>query len=89
MNFNELNSELYQLSAPHRFTKNPGDYDKGYLKIADWLGDVCFHFEQKRKKQELADETEFLALIEKCKRETDELSDSEFKRGLLKALSEV
>ena len=67
MDFNKLNSELYQLSAPHRFAKKPTELDKGYLKIADWLGDVCFHFEQRRKNQEKCDEDEFKALIESYK----------------------
>ena len=89
MDFNKLNSELYQNSAPHRFSKQPGDLDKGYLKIADWLGDLCFYFEQKRKNQELAYEDEFMEHIEKCRKETSKLPDSEFKKGLLKALSEV
>jgi len=89
MDFNKLNSEIYQLSAPHRFSKQPGAYDKGYLKIADWIGDLCFYFEQKRKNQELTDEDEFREHIEKCKIDTSELPDSDFKKGLLKALSEV
>ncbi len=89
MDFNKLNTELYQLSAPHRFSKKPTELDKGYLKISDWLGDVCFHFEQKRKKQENLDENEFKALIEEYRAKINELDDSEYKRGLLKALNEV
>jgi len=89
MDFNKLNTELYQLSTPHRFSKNPNDFDKGYLKIADWLGDVCFHFEQKRKNIEKLDEDEFKNLIDSYVEKVDELNDSEYKDGLLKALSDV
>ncbi len=89
MDFNKLNSELYQLSAPHRFAKKPTKLDKGYLKIADWLGDVCFHFEQKRKQQEKFDEDEFKALVNEYRVKIMELDDSPYREGLLKAISEV
>ncbi len=89
MDFNKLNTELYQLSAPHRFSKKPTELDKGYLKIADWLGDVCFHFEQKRKNQEKSDEEEFKALIDDYRDKINELDNSEYKKGLLKALREA
>lgn len=89
MDFNKLNSELYQLSAPHRFAKKPTDIDRGYIKIADWLADVCFHYEQKRKQQDVFDEDEFKALIEEYRAKVHWLQESEYKNGLLKALSEV
>jgi len=89
MDFNKLNSELYQLSAPHKFTKKPSDLDKGYMKISNWLNDLCYHFEQKRKANELSDEEEFKAIIESYREKINELCDSEYKRGLLKALNEV
>jgi len=89
MNFNKLNSDLYQLSSQHRFSKDPNAFDKGYMKVSEWLADMCFYYEKKRKAQEVADEAEFLSLIEKHREKILELKDSEYRRGLLKALSEV
>lgn len=89
MDFNKLNSELYQLSAPYKFAKKPTDFDKGYMKISDWLNDLCYYFEQKRIAEELNDENEFKALIESYRAKINELSESEYKQGLLKALNEI
>lgn len=89
MDFNELNSELYQLSAPYRFSKQPNDFDKGYMKISDWINDLCYYFEKKRQSQESADEDEFKALIESYREKILKLDDSQYKEGLLKAISEM
>ncbi len=89
MDFNKLNQELYQQSANNRFSKNPGEYTKGYVKISNWLAELCFYYEQRRVNQEKYDEEEFKALIEEHRAKISELDDSEFKEGLLKALSEV
>ena len=89
MDFNKLNTDLYHLSAPYKFTKKPNDFSKGYIKISDWLADVCFHYEQKRKLQDGVNEDEFKALIEEHRMKINKLDNSEFKQGLLKALSEV
>ena len=89
MDFNKLSSELYQLSAPHRFPRKPNQVDKGYLKISDWLNDLCYHYEKKRKDQEQYDEDEFKALVEEYRTKINELSDSDYKIGLLKAINEV
>ena len=56
MDFNKLNTELYQLSAPHRFPRKATEFDKGYLKISDWLGDLCYYYEKKRQSQEQYDD---------------------------------
>jgi len=89
MDFNKLNSELYQLSAPHRFARKPSEIDRGYLKMSNWLNDLCFYFEQKRKHQELDDEDEFKSLIEDHRAKVNKLVDSDYKRGLLKALNDL
>ena len=86
MDFNKLNSELYQESAPSRFAKKPTSYDKGYLKISDWLGELCFHFEQKRKNQVILDEEEFRAVVKEHMEKIEELEPSEYKDGLLKVV---
>ena len=59
-----------------------------YIK-SNWLNDLCYHYEKKRQQQELSDEDEFKTLIDSHKAKVNELDDSEYKRGLLKALSEV
>ena len=89
MDFNKLNTELYHLSAPYKFTKKPNDFSKGYIKISDWLADLCFHYNLKRKSQDSENESEFRALIKEHKMKIEKLSESEFKKGLLKALSEI
>ena len=89
MDFNKLNTELYQESAASRFAKKPTDYDRGYMKINDWLADLCFHFEKKRKTQEKHDEDEFKVLLLEYRDKINELTDSDYKNGLLKAMSKV
>ncbi len=64
MDFNKLNSELHQLSMPHRFPRKATELDRGYLKISDWLNDSYYYYENKRQEQESYDEDEFKALIE-------------------------
>ena len=64
MDYNKLNSQLYQLSMPHRYPKHkPNSLDKGYLKISDWIADLCYHFEQKRLALDKLSEEEFKQLI--------------------------
>lgn len=89
MDFNKLNSDIYQLSANYRFSKNPQEFDRGYLKISNWLADLCFHYEQKRKIEEVSNEDEFRKLIEEYRDKINELEPSQYKDGLLKAISEV
>lgn len=89
MDFNKLNDELYQQSAPHMFSKKPNDFDKGYMKISKWLADLCYYYEQKRQAQEITDEDEFKVVIEEYRTKINELEASDYKSGLLKALNEV
>ncbi len=89
MDFNKLNSELYQLSANHRFSKKPNDLDKGYLKISNWLNDLCYYYEKKRQEQESYDEDEFRKLVDECRAKINELEPSEYREGLLKAIGDV
>lgn len=89
MDFNKLNEELYQLSAPHRFAKTPDEIDRGYLKISNWLGDLCYHFEKKRKQQENFDEDEFKSLLNQYREKIMELDESPYREGLIKAIEEV
>ena len=89
MDFNKLNSELHQLSAPHRFSKKPDDFDRGYMKISNWLNGLCYYYEQKRKADELSDENEFQNLIDDYISKINELEASDYKNGLLKAINEI
>lgn len=89
MDFNKLNAVLYQQSATYRFAKKPNDFDKGYMKISKWLADLCYYYEHKREQQELADEDEFMALINDYKTKINKLGESDYKKGLLKAIGEV
>ena len=89
MDFNKLNSHLYQQAAPYRFSKNPNNIDKGYLKISDWLADLCFYYEKKREAHELSDEEEFKQLIQTHKKNISDLKESDYKQGLLKAINEI
>lgn len=89
MDFNKLNNYLYQESAPHRFNKKPSKYDEGYLYTSNWLNDLCYYFEQKRKKQVLNDEDEFMKLVEEQINKVKRLQPSLYKDGLLKALEDV
>ncbi|HIC12443.1 MAG TPA: hypothetical protein EYO75_03555 [Sulfurimonas sp.] len=89
MDFNELNSELYQLSAPHRFSKQPNDFDKGYLKMSNWLNDLCYYYEKRRKQQENHDAEEFIGLVAEHKKKLLQLEDSDYKKGLLKAINKL
>ena len=89
MDFNKLNSDLYQLSANHRFSKKPNDLDKGYLKISDWLNDLCYYYEKKRQEQESADEDEFQGLVAEYRIKINELEPSKYQDGLRKAINEV
>ncbi len=89
MDFNKLNTELYQLSAPHRFAREKNDLHRGYLKISDWLNDLCYHYEKKRQSEEQSNEDEFKALVDEYRAKINELESSEYKNGLLKAINEV
>jgi len=89
MDFNKLNQHLYDNSAPHRFAKKPTDLDRGYLKMSDWLSDLCYYYEKKRQAQELADENEFKALIQAHREKIEALSESIYKEGLMKAIDEL
>jgi len=89
MDFNKLNSDLYTQSAPHKFAKKANDFDRGYMKISNWLNDLCYHYEQKRIANELSDENEFQNLIEDYRIKINELEESDYKSGLLKAINEI
>lgn len=89
MDFNKLSLNLYQESAPYRFTKKPNDFHKGYVKMSDWLNELCFYYEKKRQTQEFANANEFKFLVQEHKNKINELKESDYKKGLLKAINEI
>lgn len=93
MDFNQLNEKLYQQSMPSRYPKKKkkkkSDYDKGYIKIANWLAELCLHFEKRRAERDSMDEIEFNNIVEEYRVKIEELEDSSYKKGLMKALGEV
>jgi len=80
---------LHTKAAHYKFTKKPGSFDKGYLKINDWLNDLCFYYIQKHKQIAKEDEKEFSTLIQAHREKIEALSPSEYKEGLLKALTDI
>jgi len=89
MDFEKLNSELYTKAGHYRFAKKPTDFDKGYLKISNWVNDLCFFYIQKRNKQDKIDEVEFNKFIEAQKEKIEALKPSSYRDGLLKAVDDI
>ena len=91
MDFNKLNEELYQLSMNHRFPTKRGvtKCDEGYIRISDWLNELCYFFEKQRETQEILNEEQFKSVVNLYRKKVEKLPPSEYKDGLLKALSEV
>ncbi len=89
MNFKKLSNDLYFLASHHKFAKKPTDYDRGYMKIADWINDVCWHYMQKRKQLDRDSEIEFKSLVQAQRKKIEALEPSEYKDGLIKAVDDV
>lgn len=89
MDFTKLNQDLHNKAAHYKFTKKPTSFDKGYLKISNWANDLCFYYIQKHKHIQTEDEQEFNKLIQEHRDTIEVLPSSEYKEGLLKALSDI
>ena len=89
MDFTKLNQDLHNKAAHYKFSKQPTAYDKGYLKISDWVNDLCFYYIQKNKLIQNEDTQEFKKLIQAHREKIESLKPSEYKEGLLKALDDV
>ena len=89
MNFEELNDSLYFKASHYKFSKNPTDFDKGYVKISDWINDLCFYYIQKSKALDKGNDDEFKELLTAQKKKVQELKPSLYKKGLLKALDDI
>ena len=89
MNFEQLNEELYFKSSHYKFAKKPTDFDKGYLKVREWVNDLCFFYIQKSKQIEQMNEDEFKELVQAQREKAEALEPSLYSDGLLKALDDV
>ncbi len=89
MDFEKLNNDLYYKSSHYKFAKKPTDFDKGYLKISDWVNDLCWHYITKRKQLDAEMDAEFKKLLQEQKKKILALSPSEYKDGLSKAVDDV
>ena len=89
MDFIKLNKNLHSKAAHYKFSKKPGNFDKGYLKISDWINDLCFYYIQKHKQIAKEDDKEFNTLIQAHREKIEALEPSEYKEGLLKALNDI
>lgn len=89
MDFEKLNNNLYYKSSHYKFAKKPTDFDKGYLKISDWVNELCWHYITKRKQLDEEMDAEFKKLLQEQKKKISALPPSEYKEGLLKAVDDV
>lgn len=89
MNFEKLSNDLYFKASHHRFAKKPNDFDRGYMKISDWINDLCWYYMQKRKQLDRDSEIEFKRLVETQRKKIKELEPSQYRDGLLKAVDEL
>lgn len=89
MNFKKLSNDLYFKASHHKFAKKPNDFDRGYMKISDWINDLCWYYMQKRKQLDRDSEIEFKTLVEAQRKKIEDLEPSEYRDGLLKAVDEL
>jgi len=89
MDFNKLNKELYLRGGHYKFAKKPTDFDKGYMKINDWVNDLCFYYIKRQEAFEKEIEIEFKMHVQEQKEKVLSLEPSLYKDGLLKAIDDV
>jgi len=65
------------------------DFDRGYIKVSDWINDLCWYYIAKCKELDKESEREFKALIQKKKVMIDALEPSAYKDVLLKAVDDT
>lgn len=87
--FEALSRLLSTNDAPHLFSKNPTEFDKSYLKMSQWLNELCYFYIQKRKRYDKEIDMEFKTAVSQKKLQVSKLQTSEKKAGFLKALGNV
>lgn len=89
MDFEKLNKVLYTKAGHYKFAKKPTDFDRGYMKISDWINDLCWHYVSKRKALDAEMDREFKEIVRVQKEKVSALETSEYKNGLLKAIEDI
>jgi len=89
MKFEKLNEVLYIKAGHYKFAKNPNEFDRGYMKISDWINDLCWYYISKQKSSDKEMEKEFKELLLMQRHKVNTLKPSLYKDGLLKALDDV
>lgn len=89
MDFEQLSNNVYVKSSHHKFRQKPTDFDRGYMKISDWINDLCWYYMHKRRALDRESESEYKGLIQAQKQKINELPPSPYRDGLLKAIEEL
>ena len=89
MDYEKISDTLYYKASHHKFAKRPSEFDKGYVKISDWVNELCWYYLQKHKACDIADEQEFKALLEAQRKKVLSMKSSDYQQGLLKALDDI
>ncbi len=89
MDYEKISDALYYKASHHKFAKKPTDFDKGYVKISDWVNELCWYYLQKHKNSEATDAQEFITLIQAQRKKVLQMKPSSYQEGLLKALDDI
>lgn len=89
MDFEKLSNNFYFKSSHYKFTQKPTDFDRGYMKISDWINDLCWYYMHKKKQLDKDSDTEFKRLVRVQKTKIHELPSSLYRDGLMKAMDEL
>ncbi len=89
MDFEKLSNNVYFRSSHHKFTHKPTDLDRGYMKISDWINDLCWYYMNKKRQLDKDSDAEFKRLVQSQRAKIDELPPSLYKDGLIKAIEEL
>jgi len=89
MKFEELSEKLYTKAGHYKFAKQPNEFDRGYMKISDWINDLCWYYISERKNSDKEMENEFKELLSIQKKKIDALQPSLYKEGLIKAINDA
>jgi hypothetical protein len=89
MDFKKLSDDIYYKSSHYKFAKKPTGFDKGYVKVSDWINELCWHYISRHKELDRNMEEEFTQLIQQQRQKAESLSESAYKKGLLQALKDI
>jgi hypothetical protein len=89
MDFEKLSNELYFKASHHKFARKPTEFDRGYMKISDWINDLCWYYMHKKKQLDKDSDTEYKRLVQAQRQKIYELPASSYRDGLLKAMDDL